>query len=307
MADMTVQEILEELEHNEGDFPREALEAAIEKQEEITPELLDVLVYAKENLEEIYEDPTYIGHIFAMFLLAQFREKRAYPLIYEFYAVPGELPAKVAPDVVTEDLGRILASVSHGDPSLMKALIEDPAVGEFVRSAGLDGILTLFVEDMLPREEAVAYFESLFHGKLEEEPTFIWSYLVHCCEKLHVSKLTPEIKQAFENNLVDPMFTDWEGIQEQLSRDREEVLEETRSDWHFTLIDDVIEELEGWACFNRPATPPAPPPSPSATEIEAERPPGAPRPAPPPTKVGRNDPCPCGSGKKYKYCCGSRR
>ena len=21
-------------------------------------------------------------------------------------------------------------------------------------------------------------------------------------------------------------------------------------------------------------------------------------------KVGRNDPCPCGSGKKYKYCCG---
>ena len=22
-------------------------------------------------------------------------------------------------------------------------------------------------------------------------------------------------------------------------------------------------------------------------------------------KVGRNDPCPCGSGKKYKNCCGS--
>lgn len=24
-------------------------------------------------------------------------------------------------------------------------------------------------------------------------------------------------------------------------------------------------------------------------------------------KIGRNDPCPCGSGKKYKKCCGSRR
>ena len=23
----------------------------------------------------------------------------------------------------------------------------------------------------------------------------------------------------------------------------------------------------------------------------------------PPVKVGRNDPCPCGSGKKYKKCC----
>ncbi|MGR9117332.1 MAG: SEC-C metal-binding domain-containing protein [Gammaproteobacteria bacterium] len=24
----------------------------------------------------------------------------------------------------------------------------------------------------------------------------------------------------------------------------------------------------------------------------------------PPKKPGRNDPCPCGSGKKYKKCCG---
>ena len=25
------------------------------------------------------------------------------------------------------------------------------------------------------------------------------------------------------------------------------------------------------------------------------------------TKVGRNDPCPCGSGKKYKNCCGKNQ
>ena len=23
-------------------------------------------------------------------------------------------------------------------------------------------------------------------------------------------------------------------------------------------------------------------------------------------KIGRNDPCPCGSGKKYKNCCGKK-
>lgn len=23
-------------------------------------------------------------------------------------------------------------------------------------------------------------------------------------------------------------------------------------------------------------------------------------------KIGRNDPCPCGSGKKYKNCCGNK-
>ncbi len=25
------------------------------------------------------------------------------------------------------------------------------------------------------------------------------------------------------------------------------------------------------------------------------------------TKIGRNDPCPCGSGKKYKNCCGRNK
>lgn len=24
-------------------------------------------------------------------------------------------------------------------------------------------------------------------------------------------------------------------------------------------------------------------------------------------KIGRNDPCPCGSGKKYKFCCGKKK
>jgi hypothetical protein len=34
------------------------------------------------------------------------------------------------------------------------------------------------------------------------------------------------------------------------------------------------------------------------------------RPLPPrrdPIKIGRNDPCPCGSGKKYKFCCLMKR
>ena len=37
----------------------------------------------------------------------------------------------------------------------------------------------------------------------------------------------------------------------------------------------------------------------------ANRPaPAKPQPVKAQPKVGRNDPCPCGSGKKYKNCCG---
>jgi len=57
------------------------------------------------------------------------------------------------------------------------------------------------------------------------------------------------------------------------------------------------------------------PPPPEAVPVGAASPttsPGAVKPKSKPAgkkpefkaKVGRNDPCPCGSGKKYKHCCG---
>jgi len=43
-----------------------------------------------------------------------------------------------------------------------------------------------------------------------------------------------------------------------------------------------------------------------AAEEESTEPENEAEPAPPPAgKVGRNDPCPCGSGKKYKKCHGA--
>ena len=42
----------------------------------------------------------------------------------------------------------------------------------------------------------------------------------------------------------------------------------------------------------------------SGREVRAVPPPPPGRPAPGAPAVGRNDPCPCGSGKKYKKCCG---
>jgi len=48
------------------------------------------------------------------------------------------------------------------------------------------------------------------------------------------------------------------------------------------------------------------PPTPTATETTPEMP-AEQSPLPPITpdkNIGRNDPCPCGSGKKYKHCCG---
>lgn len=59
-------------------------------------------------------------------------------------------------------------------------------------------------------------------------------------------------------------------------------------------IADIVFNIQHWTSTQ---TKPAPFPSMAAANM-----PMPPRSAP---KVGRNDPCPCGSGKKYKKCCGA--
>ena len=139
---MDVQEILPQLATNTRTFPREAVAQAIAQRETMTPELLRVLVEAQHNIEHLRESES-MTHIYAMYLLAQFREPRAYPLIVEFFSIPGDIALDTTGDVATEDLGRILASVSCGDIRLMTALVENEHANEYVRVAALRGLLTL--------------------------------------------------------------------------------------------------------------------------------------------------------------------
>ncbi|MHB0958189.1 MAG: SEC-C metal-binding domain-containing protein [Pirellulaceae bacterium] len=74
-------------------------------------------------------------------------------------------------------------------------------------------------------------------------------------------------------------------------------------------IIDTIEELQHWVTFaEKPAPQRAPLPAPPflAAAPKTAEPVVAPvlaRGA----RIGRNDPCTCGSGKKFKKCCGARK
>ena len=287
---MNIQEILKELEFNRGVFPRQAVEEAIANQERIIPELLSIIEDATLNVQELVHRERYMAHIYAMYLLAQFREARAYPLIADFFSIPGEITMDLAGGVVTEDLSRILASVSHGDTSLMEQLVENEEANEYVRNAALNGMLTLVAREQMSREEMVSYCQSLFRGKLERKHSHIWDGLVSCCTDLYPEEVLEDIEQAFEDGLVDEMFIGLDEVRENLARDKKWVLEDLRNNRRRTFIKDTVEEMEWWACFR------------------SSKPRRLPRLRTKQTKkVGRNEPCPCGSGKKYKRCCGSKR
>ena len=300
---MNTEEILQQLESYDGTFPRRALEEAVANREQIVPALLRTLEYAEQNAEALLEQEDYMAHIYAMFLLAQFRERQAYPLIARFFRLPGELSLDLTGDVVTEYLDRILASVSGGDTSLMMELAEDEKVNEYVRCAALNGMVTLVACGEKSRDEVMDYFKSLLTNRLKREPHHIWSCLVACCADLYPEEVYEEIKQAFAEELVDETYIDLQNVDEDLKRGKEQTLKNLQESRH-QLITDTISEMEGWASFQEPDADRSYKPS-LLTDWDSFREMPAPqKPYVAPPKIGRNEPCPCGSGKKYKKCCG---
>ena len=299
---MTIPEILKELEPYTGRFPMKAMNAAIEQREAITPELLRVLEAVVENPLAFARRQDYILHLFALFLLAQFREKRAYAPIAKMFSAPGETPFDLAGDTAGDGLKRILGSVYDGNPGPLHGLVESEEVNEYVRSAAIEAFLVLEHSGQMTRDEVVGYFRSLFHGKLQRQHSFAWDGLVCSVADLPAPELLEEVRQAYADGLIDSTVAHLEGIERDLVAPKP---------WHreqHRIITDAIKEMEWWSSFHLDESWPKKLPEAEVPLPLSAQPPPAKYVTPQPfirePKIGRNDPCPCGSGKKYKKCCG---
>ncbi len=298
---MEIETILERLsDFDNGRFPEQSLEQAIVHQETITPRLLEILAAAKEAPEDFIDSGS-MAPIYALFLLAQFREPRAYPLVVDLVSLPEDVVDHLMGDAVTEDLGRILASVCDSDLTLICRMIENEDAGEYVRGAGFTALVSLVVNDRIDRGRVLAIFSGLFHGKLTRSESHVWEALVSACAKLGLVELRDEIDQAYAEGLVWPGYISPEDVAESFAQGQDALLR----DPSLAFVEDTIRELSWWACFKQPKRrgkakvrrAAGPGPAPGASAVTAPR---------KVEKIGRNQPCPCGSGKKYKKCCGAR-
>lgn len=309
---MNIEFIKEQLEVVSPRFPRGAVRAAIEQQEAITPWLLEQLNACADDPEALAKEPRRMSHLYAMYLLAQFREPAAYPLLIKLFSTPGKISLEITGDLVTDDLCRILASVCAGDLEPIKGLIETSSVNEYVRGTALRTLPILVCEGQLARDEAVAYLATLFRGKFEREYDSFWTSLALVAYELYPEELIEDIEQAYEDELIDTWFIGLHDFKQHLARGKEAALEETRQR-EPGLIDDTVAEMEHWRCFKLDAAEREAPRFPDQRKARARQEQAslgakAPQPVRPSSpaksvKVGRNDPCPCGSGKKYKKCC----
>src|SRR5215813_11253715 len=246
---METAELLHQFERTTGTFARSAVEAASERPTEITPELLRILEETVDRAVQLDAEGGYMAHLYAMFLLAQFREARAYPLVVRFASLPGDLLDSLCGDFITENLGQVLASVCGGELAGIQSLIENEATDEWIRGAALSSLVTLAAAGQKSRDEIVTYFAGLFRGKLLRKWSHVWDTLISYSSDLYPEELLDDIKQAYEDGLVDPGFIGFDDVKRDMAMGKDRILARLADNPHRRLVDDTVAEMGWWACF----------------------------------------------------------
>lgn len=286
---MELNEILDKLSTFGKDqpLPREALAEAVRQKEAITPVLLDALdtVYEKVQTEGegVCDDPAYGLSAYAVFLLAQFQEQRAFLKLLQMLTLDRDCLDIVLDDIL-HCMGNALYSTYDGDISAAKAIIADSSLDPFARVAPLNLMEGLLRDGRFPREEMAGLLRErlVLLGEGENEEIF-GGMIVSLTADNDLYELVEDVREAFRLEKIDLMHMgDFDNFFDSLYN-------ETEYGDYTRLITDTAQELSGWACFKeeKPSKPPI-------SDILN-------------WKVGRNDPCPCGSGKKFKKCCLPRK
>ena len=306
---MDVEKVIHALASAGDNLPRDAMRWALDNWDEASPGLLGLLERYADGTDRSEEAASAV--FFILHLAGEKRETRAFPLLCRL-ARDAEAIEEALGDGITTTLKRIMISTYDGDLDALKGVIEAAEADEFVRHAALEAFAYLTATGRIARDEAQTYLRRLYDEMQPQDENPAWVGWVMAVSLLGLEALSDVVRRAFRRGLIDRMVMGYDHFREDLGQtlanpERMAGFERDR----IKPLDDAVGELSSWYAFSEEAKR-------ERERIALDRlsaglaAPAAPQPfVPLPSRpaanllkdVGRNDPCPCGSGKKYKKCC----
>jgi hypothetical protein len=295
---MTPAEILRELARHDI-FPREAMAAARAHRDVMSPIFVDV-VERLGTLDRLAMDEGEITALIPIFhLLGEFQEQRAYRPLLKLLRQPTDTLDYLLGDAVTETSFRVVAGAFAGDLQPLFDFIEDAAADVFARSSMMDALVLIALRHPEKRDVIKGYFRD-FRRRCKDQDADLLIAWMEALADMGLSDMAPEIRAAFEAGLIPSDYCAADDVIGDLEANAVSGKFAANPRYQSGLISDAIGELSKWHGYSdaylakqkRLATR-----NPSRTmpwaETFAHKSP----------HFGRNDPCPCGSGKKFKKCC----
>lgn len=299
--------LLEQLAWDKG-LPREAIAACLLNMEAVAPDLLALIGNAADGtLEKSGKDRCFI----ALHILAGARDPRLFAPLMRLLRRPTADVKDLLGDAHTMTLPRVLVGCFDGNVDELCTLLRDPTVDEYTRDSLFRALAFLTWEGRIDRAKAHAFVAQFGKDRPIPDEDFAWFSWSRVIELLGWSDLAPDVEKAYADGRIAPAYSDLkdfrEGLAEALAAAPDDRRRFDQEDLGY--LEDVIAELERFDFTPLEERSPTDLAG-SGQNSDYDHAPGAYAerwtPAHNPMRhVGRNDPCPCGSGKKYKKCCGA--
>jgi hypothetical protein len=299
---MDAEKLLDELTIYD-ELPRAAIGWATEHRAEALPIFLDAI---EEFLAEKDPEPEVPNPIFMIFhILGSWQEKSAYrPIARVLMSDPERLDWTLG-DALTQTMNRVMVNLYDGDPQPLYEIARSETANMWARSGIFELIADLGARGAMPKDEAVRFLRDSYDVLPQrEDPAWIgWHFAVAW---LGLGELSSLVERAIDRRFIDRRMTTKRGFREELRRAMTNPDDPEIRRWReIEPFGDTIEELSQWHSSSEEYLD-------ALTEddddgIPFEDDPYDTSPGEPVTNpyrhVGRNDPCPCGSCKKFKRCC----
>ncbi len=296
---MDISEILHQLNHVER-LPEAAIRAANERRPEVVPAFLEVLERYLAADPDTREAPSSLFIIFHM--LGDYREKSAYRALARLLAIDEPDIDEVLGDAITETSHRVMAAVFDGDPTPLHEIIESEHADQNVRARMFETLVMLVLRGELDRARVAKYLLDSFATLRPQRENIVWYGWQSAVAMLGLAEFSPLVKKAFTRRFIGPSIMRFEHFQADLKRARANPdAPWDPDDREFTLFVDTIAELSTWSSTAREDLDERE--RRDAKSLAARIAEAVPAARNPFRGVGRNDPCPCGSGRKFKKCC----
>ncbi|MBT3378569.1 MAG: DUF1186 domain-containing protein [Lentisphaerae bacterium] len=289
-----LEQALEQLRPYAQDVPSAALDWIRANWSEAEPAFLGVLA---EALKDPFAETTAL-FVYSLYLCAEMESEPAFERYVAICRLPGPQLRVLTGDILTEHMPMFLARTCAGRVPQLKSLIEDRTVAEYARSMALRTFARLVLHrGELPVSELEVYVLSLLDGGLELETSHVWDTCVSLCCDMCFKKALPLIEDVYTMGLADEGCITLEEVKEDF-RAGAKACREAAVKYHCRPPLPAEEAMSvwrrGWGEDHKPD------PDELLAVLSA-----APRPLShrQGRKIGRNEPCPCGSGKKFKKCC----
>lgn len=260
-------------------LPRETVIVDLEK---VLLDAIDRYLYFLRmgNKEETHSSPLH-----AICLLGELRSDNSLPAVLNFLENNEEVLEFWLGDHLTSTIWLPVYLLSTKNPVLLKDFLIKPGISTYAKVPASEALCQMVLHEpgkinniSALYKEVLSYFN---HADLKDNiiDSTLLGLIIGDIMDCDLMELLPPIKQLFDKKYVDTQVNG-------TYKDVEEYLKNPWGHDHKKNIVDIFDLydsiLKTWFSYSE--------------DNEFQQPVFS-------VKVGRNDPCPCGSGKKYKKCC----